>query len=90
MYDAFCDELHTKRSSYTQTLHVLEAIKSGEKPEKTKKRLQLSRYSYEYTLNRLMANRLVEPREGALRLTGKAMNILSYGSEVIPIVMDAE
>lgn len=62
----------------------------GEKPEETKKRLQLSRYSYEYTLNRLLANRLVEPREGALRLTGKAVNILRYGSEVIPIVMDTD
>ena len=73
--------MNTHRSSYQQTLQVLKEIANGLDPSEIKSKLFLSRYSYNYTINRLHANDLVEYREGTLVLSKKGINILKFEQE---------
>jgi Mn-dependent DtxR family transcriptional regulator len=74
--------LNSYRSSFTQTLEVLKSIERGEPPEILKNRLQLSRYSFEYTMNRLLSNKLIELNpEDYYKTTQKGKNILTYNKK---------
>jgi len=74
--------LNSHRSSFTQTLEVLKSIERGELPELAKNRLQLSRYSYEYSVSRLLLNNLIESNpEGYFLTTNKGKNVLGYNDD---------
>jgi hypothetical protein len=58
---------------------VLKSIERGDPPDLMKRRLQLSRYSYEYTLNRLLSNNLIKTdSKGTYYTTKKGKNVLGY------------
>ena len=74
--------MNSHRSCFTQTLEVLKSIERGETPEILKNRLHLSRYSFEYTLNRLLSNKLIEPNpEDYYKTTQKGKNIISFNNK---------
>ena len=78
--------MNSHRSSFTQTLDVLKSIESRELPELAKNRLQLSRYSYEYSVSRLLLNNLIESNpEGCYLTTKKGKNVLGYNNDEDPL-----
>jgi hypothetical protein len=66
------------RASYHKCVGFLACLRDGLDAAGTKGRLSLSRYSYEYTLNKLVRLGLVAYEEGNLRLTDKGVNVLRY------------
>jgi len=73
--------LNTHRSSYQQTIKVLRAISEGMSPSDIKSRIQLSRYSYEHIVNRLLSNAMLEHIGEDLVLTNKGYNVLNFVKE---------
>ncbi len=73
--------MNTHRSNYQQTLKVLREIADGLDQNEIKSKLFLSRYSYNYTVNRLLANDLVAYSEGELVLSRKGLNVLKFELE---------
>ena len=73
--------MNTHRSSYQQTIKVLRAISEGMSPSDIKSRIQLSRYSYEYIVNRLLSNAMLEHIAEDLVLTNKGYNVLNFVKE---------
>ena len=73
--------MNTHRSSYQQTIKVLRAISEGMSPGDIKSRIQLSRYSYEYIVNRLLSNAMLELIGEDLVLTNKGYNVLNFVKE---------
>ena len=73
--------MNTHRSNYQLTLEVLREIAEGLDENEIKSKLFLSRYSYNYTFNRLLANDLVECSEDELALTRKGLNVLKFELE---------
>lgn len=73
--------MNTHRSSYEQTIKVLKEIAKGLQPNEIKSKLYLSRYSYNYTINRLVQNGLVEYKDRKLALSRKGFNILKFEQE---------
>ena len=73
--------MNTHRSNYQQTLQVLKEIADGLDQNEIKAKLFLSRYSYNYTVNRLHANDLVEYSEGELVVSRKGHNVLKFELE---------
>jgi hypothetical protein len=61
---------------------VLKSIERGDPPDLMKSRLQLSRYSYEYTLNKLLSSNLIKTdSNGTFCTTKKGKNVLGYKNE---------
>ena len=73
--------MNSHRSNYRQTLGVLKGIASGLHPKEIKSELSLSRYSYNYTINRLIANDFIEYEKGKLVVSRKGVNILKFEKE---------
>ncbi len=73
--------LNSHRSSYAQTIKVLKEIAAGLNPNEIKSKLYLSRYSYNYTINRLVANDLVEYNNRELAISRKGFNVLKFEQE---------
>ena len=69
--------MNTHRSSYQQTIRVLRAISEGMDPAEIKSKIKLSRYSYDYVVNRLLMNNMLEYRGESLVLTNKGYNVLT-------------
>jgi len=66
------------RASYHKCVGFLACLRDGLDAAGTKGRLGLSRYSYEYTLSKLVRLGFVAYEEGNLRLTDKGVNVLRY------------
>jgi hypothetical protein len=60
---------------------VLRAISEGMSPSNIKSGIHLSRYSYEYIVNRLLSNAILEHIGEDLVLTNKCYNILNFVKE---------
>jgi hypothetical protein len=73
--------LNSHRSSYSQTIKVLKEIAAGLDPREIKSKLYLSRYSYNYTVNRLVDNDLVEYKDHDLVPSRKGYNVLKFEQE---------
>lgn len=73
--------MNSHRSSYAQTVKVLKEIAAGLHPTEIKSKLYLSRYSYNYTINRLVSNDLVEYKNSELVLSRKGYNVLRFEQE---------
>lgn len=73
--------MNSHRSSYAQTIKVLKEIAAGLHLNEIKSKLYLSRYSYNYTVNRLVANDLVEYNDRELTLSRKGYNVLRFEQE---------
>ena len=73
--------MNTHRSSYQQTIKVLRAISKGMSPSDIKSRILLSRYSYEYIVNRLLSNAMLEHIGEDLVLTNNGYNVLTFVKE---------
>ena len=60
-------------------LEALRAIDAGGSPSEIKSKLELSRYSFKYTINRLLRNNLIaENQDKTYTLTQKGRNVLGY------------
>jgi len=81
--------VNTYRSSYQQTIKVLRAISEGMDPSEIKSKIKLSRYSYDYVVNRLLTNNMLEYRGEALVLTNKGYNVLNFGNESVRIAAES-
>ena len=68
----------TGRSSYKQTIDVLLAINEGKTSSEIKSSIQLSRYSYDYILNRLRNYQLLEDHGDALVISKKGANVINF------------
>ncbi len=79
----------TGRSSYKQTVDVLIAIDEGKSPGEVKKSIQLSRYSYDYIVNRLLNYELVEDRGETLIVSRKGANVINFLKENRKIPLDS-
>ena len=73
--------MNTHRSSYAQTLNVLREIAAGLEENEIKSKLFLSRYSYNYTVSRLISNGLVEHEGDRLVVSRKGENVLRFEKE---------
>jgi Mn-dependent DtxR family transcriptional regulator len=71
---------HSLRASYQLCLVFLACVQDGLSPHGIKERLDLSRYSYEYTLNKLLRLRLIDYKGNQLTLTDRGVNVLSYSA----------
>lgn len=80
--------MNTHRSNYKQTLKVLKEIAQGLDSNEIKSKLFLSRYSFNYTVNRLLSNDLVEYSEGVLVVSRKGYNILKFEQEYPETTVD--
>jgi len=69
------------RTSFGQCLDFLACVRDGLSARAIKERLGLSRYSYEYTRNRLLRLRLVIYDGDQLLLTDKGLNVLTYSAD---------
>lgn len=78
----------TGRSSYKQTVDVLLAISEGKTPQEIKSSLILSRYSYEYVINRLRNYQLIEDIGETLVVSKKGLNVVSFLRENQKIPLD--
>ncbi len=78
----------TGRSSYKQTVDVLIALSEGKTSNEIKSIVPLSRYSYDYILNRLVSHELVEAHGDVLVVTRKGMNVVSFLNENEKIPVD--
>ena len=67
------------RSSYQQSVNVLRAIRNGLTPSEIKSREGLSRYSYQFIVNRLINFGLVDYQGDCLVLLKKGLNVMSFG-----------
>jgi predicted transcriptional regulator len=76
----------TGRSSYKQTIDVLLAISEGKTSNEIKSSVKLSRYSFDYILNRLVNHELVESQGEVLVVTRKGLKVVIflYENEKIP------
>jgi len=79
----------TGRSSYKQTVDVLLAINDGKTSQEIKSSIQLSRYSYDYIINRLKNHQLLEDQGEVLVVSRKGMNVVNFLSENEKIPMDS-
>ena len=70
----------TGRSSYKKTVDVLLAISEGKTPREIKSSVILSRYSYEYIVNRLRSYQLLEEGD-ALVISRKGENVVNFLKE---------
>jgi hypothetical protein len=70
--------INSFRASYHKCIGFLACLRDELDAGGTKGRLGLSRYSYEYTLNKLLRLGLVAYERGRLRLTEKGVNVLRY------------
>jgi Mn-dependent DtxR family transcriptional regulator len=66
------------RTSFILCIDFLSCVGDGLNTHDIKEKLGLSRYSYEYTLNRILRLELVAYEGGKLRLTEKGANVLRY------------
>lgn len=73
--------MNTHRLSYQRTIKVLRALSEGMSANEIKSRLQLSRYSYEYVINRLVENMLIEYIGDDILMTNKGYNVLNFVKE---------
>ena len=78
----------TGRSSYKQTVDVLLAISEGKTPREIKSRVILSRYSYEYIVNRLRSYQLLEEGDG-LVISRKGRNVVNFLKENQKVPLDS-
>jgi len=69
------------RTSFGQCLDFLACVRDSLSVCSTKERLDLSQYSYEYTLNKLLKLRLVVYDGSGLFLTDRGLNVLTYSAE---------
>ena len=69
------------RTSFGQFLGFLACVRDGLSACSIKERLGLSRYSYEYTLNKLLRLRLVFYNGDRVLLTDKGLNVLTCGAD---------
>ena len=79
----------TGRSSYKQTVDVLLAISDGKTSQEIKSSVMLSRYSYEYIVNRLRNYQLLEENSGVLMVSRKGMNVVNFLKENQKILLDS-
>ena len=79
----------TGRSSYKQTVEVLLAISEGRSPQEIKTGIQLSRYSYDYIINRLRNYQLLEDHVETLTVSRKGANVVNFLKENQKIPMDS-
>lgn len=79
----------TGRSSYKQTVDVLLAISDGKSPREIKSDVQLSRYSYDYIINRLRNYQLLEDTGEVLVVSRKGSNVVNFLKENRTIPMDS-
>lgn len=70
--------MNTHRSNYKQTIKVLKEMAAGLSQNEIKSKLFLSRYSYNYTVNRFLENDLVEYKDGELVPSRKGYGILKF------------
>jgi len=70
--------INSFRASYHKCIGFLACVRDDLDAGGTKGRLGLSRYSYEYTLNRLLRLGLVAYEDEGLRLTDKGVKVLRY------------
>ena len=70
--------INSFRASYHKCIGFLACLRNGLDAGGTKGRMGLSRYSYKYTLNKLLRLELVAYEGGKLRLTEKGVNVLRY------------
>ncbi len=69
------------RSSYRQSISVLRAIGDGLTPSEIKLREGLSRYSYQFVVNRLINTELVYYQGNRLVLVKKELNVMIFDGE---------
>lgn len=79
----------TGRSSYKQTVDVLLAISEGKSPPEIKTSIQLSRYSYDYIINRLRNYQLLEDTGDVLLVSRKGANVVNFLKENEKIPVDS-
>ena len=79
----------TGRSSYKQTVDVLMAISDGLSPREIKTNVQLSRYSYDYIINRLRNYQLLEDTGEVLVVSRKGENVVAFLKENNRISMES-
>jgi hypothetical protein len=70
--------INSFRASYHQCIGFLACVRDGLDARGIKERLGLSRYSYEYTVNKLLRYRLIAYEVKDLLLTEKGANVLRY------------
>ena len=71
--------MNSNRSGFRSLLEALRAIDAGRSPNEIKSKLELSRYSFQYTINRLLKNNLItENQDETYTLTQKGRNVLGY------------
>ena len=78
----------TGRSSYKQTVDVLLAINEGKTDHEIKSSIQLSRYSYDYIINRLRNFQLLEEEGEFLVVSRKGANVVKFLKENEKITLD--
>jgi DNA-binding IclR family transcriptional regulator len=66
------------RTSFSQCLGFLSCVRDGLSVSGVKERLGLSRYSYDYALNRLLKLGLVVYDGERVLLTDRGLNVLTY------------
>lgn len=69
------------RSSYQQSINVLKAISDGLGESEIKSGEGISRYSYQYVVNRLINAGLVEYKGDGMVLLRKGFNVLRFDGE---------
>ncbi len=79
----------TGRSSYKRTIDVLLAISEGKSPQEIKTGIQLSRYSFEYIINRLRNYHLLEDHGETLTVSRKGVNVVNFLKENEKIPVDS-
>ena len=78
----------TGRSSYKQTIDVLLAISEGKSPREIKTSIMLSRYSYDYIINRLRNHHLLEDHGEVLVVSKKGFNVVNFLKENEKLPLD--
>lgn len=71
----------TGRSSYKKTVDVLIAISEGKTANEIKSSVQLSRYSYDYIVNKLLNHQLLESQGEVLIVSRKGVNVVNFLNE---------
>lgn len=70
------------------TVDVLLAISEGKSVKEIKSSIQLSRYSYDYIINRLLTHQLLEDHGEVLSLSNKGVNVINFLKENEKITLD--
>lgn len=73
--------MNSHRSNYARTINVLREIASGLHENEIKSKLFLSRYSYNYTISRLLTNGLIDYENEKLVVSRKGYNVLNFERE---------